>query len=74
VVDHLSRHGVAARAEVRTQRERSVADELILVAEVQGADLIVAGGYGHARLREWAFGGVTRDLLRHSPKCCLLTH
>jgi nucleotide-binding universal stress UspA family protein len=30
------------------------------------------GGYGHARLREWAFGGVTRDLLRHCPKCCLM--
>lgn len=74
VVDHLSRHGVKAEAEVRTLRERSVADELILFAELKGADLIVAGGYGHARLREWAFGGVTGDLLRHCPKCCLLSH
>ena len=28
-----------------------------------GADLIVSGGYGRGRLREWAFGGVTRSLL-----------
>ena len=27
-----------------------------------GADLIIVGAYGHTRLREWALGGVTRDL------------
>jgi nucleotide-binding universal stress UspA family protein len=74
VVAYLARHEVNARAEARTKREKSVADELILVSEQVGADLIVSGGYGHARLREWAFGGVTSDLLEHSPKCCLLSH
>jgi nucleotide-binding universal stress UspA family protein len=28
------------------------------------ADLIVLGGYGHSRVREMAFGGVTRSVLR----------
>ena len=74
VVGHLKRHGVAAAGEAHVRREATVADELILVAEQNAADLIVAGGYGHARLREWVFGGVTADLLRHSPKCCLLSH
>jgi nucleotide-binding universal stress UspA family protein len=74
VAAYLARHEVDARGEVRFKRERSVADELILVAEQRGADLIVSGGYGHSRMREWVFGGVTRDLLRHSPKCCLLSH
>ena len=74
VVAYLARHEVDARGEVRFKRERSVADELILVAEQRGADLIVCGGYGHSRMREWVFGGVTRDLIRHSPKCCLLSH
>lgn len=71
----LGRHGVArvaARADLLA--EPSVADALLLAAEAEGADLIVAGGYGHARLREWVFGGVTRGLLRHVPKCCLLSH
>jgi nucleotide-binding universal stress UspA family protein len=36
--------------------------------------LIVAGGYGHSRVREWIFGGVTRELLAHTPVCCFLTH
>ena len=28
-----------------------------------GADVIVSGCYGHSRLREWAFGGITRTLM-----------
>ena len=39
-----------------------------------GANLIVAGAYGHTRLREWVFGGFTHDLLRHSPVCALFAH
>jgi nucleotide-binding universal stress UspA family protein len=74
VVAHLERHQVKASAEVRTRREVSAADELILVAEQHAADLIVVGGYGHARLREWIFGGVTHGLLTRSPMCCLFSH
>jgi nucleotide-binding universal stress UspA family protein len=70
----LARHGATARGEALEVRGRTVADELLLAAERHGADLVVAGGYGHARLREWAFGGVTRDLLARCPMCCLLSH
>lgn len=41
--------------------------------ENRGADLVVAGAYGHSRLREWAFGGVTASLLR-TGRCALLSH
>jgi nucleotide-binding universal stress UspA family protein len=34
----------------------------------------VTGGYGHSRLGEWVFGGVTRDLLRSSPMCCFFAN
>ena len=34
------------------------------IARQMGADLVVAGGYGHSRIREWAFGGMTRSLLK----------
>ncbi len=74
VADYLSRHGVAAAAETRLLREASVSAELLLVAEQHGAELVVAGGYAHPRLQEWAFGGLTRTLLGHFPKCCLLSH
>ena len=32
--------------------------------DLQGVDMVVLGGYGHARLRELVLGGVTRDMLR----------
>jgi len=70
----LSRHGVAASAEVALRAGQRVADLLLGTAGQLGADLVVAGGYGHARLLEWAFGGVTRDLLDRAPVCCLLSH
>jgi nucleotide-binding universal stress UspA family protein len=38
------------------------------------ADLVVAGAYGHARLREWVFGGVTRNLITRSQRCSFLAH
>ncbi len=38
-------------------------DILESTARTQNADLVVTGGYGHSRMREWLFGGVTRNLL-----------
>jgi len=37
-------------------------------------DLLVAGAYGHNRLGEWIFGGVTRDVLLDPDFCVLLSH
>jgi nucleotide-binding universal stress UspA family protein len=60
----LKRHGVAAQGEIRSQGDgASVALES--AAMEFGADLIVTGGYGHSRMRELLFGGVTRELLRY---------
>ena len=42
--------------------------------EAVGADLIVTGAYGYSRMREWFFGGVTRDLLAGASVCCLMSH
>ena len=38
------------------------------------ADLIVTGGYGHSRFREWVLGGVTRTLLERATRPLLLAH
>jgi nucleotide-binding universal stress UspA family protein len=74
VVAGLKRHGVKAHARVVVAPADRVAPELNIAAEAIGADLIVAGGYGHTRLGEWVFGGVTRDLLRGSERFVLLSH
>ena len=62
VVGWLKRHGIVADALVPTSSGDD-ASGLAAIAQEQHADLIVAGAYGHSRLREWALGGVTRDLL-----------
>jgi nucleotide-binding universal stress UspA family protein len=71
---YLVRHRVIVAAEVWRRPRGQVAAELLHVVEEEKADLIVAGGYGHSRLGEWIFGGVTRELLTASPVCCLLSH
>jgi nucleotide-binding universal stress UspA family protein len=44
------------------------------MAQEEGADLLVTGAYGHSRLGEWVFGGMTGDLIATSPICCLMSH
>jgi len=74
VANYLQRHKIAVGMKAFLQTERAVADELLRFAQDEKADLIVAGGYGHTRLGEWLFGGVTRNLLAKSPVCCLFSH
>ena len=74
VVEHLKRHGVAARAKVTIAPAARATTELNITADSIGADLIVAGGYGHSRLGEWVFGGVTRSLLESPERFVLLSH
>ncbi|MDN3922220.1 universal stress protein [Roseateles violae] len=69
----LARHGL--RVEVRQMSTAMpVGEALISHAVDVEAQLIVAGGYGHTRLRETVLGGVTRTLLRSSPVPLLLAH
>jgi nucleotide-binding universal stress UspA family protein len=58
----LIRGGVAAEFK-RLPSDEDPADALLSYAADSGADLMVAGGYGHSRIREALFGGVTRTLL-----------
>jgi nucleotide-binding universal stress UspA family protein len=74
VVEGLKRHGIEADGRTVTAPGDRVAAELDVAADALGADLIVTGGYGHSRLGEWVFGGVTRDLLRHPHRYVLMSH
>jgi nucleotide-binding universal stress UspA family protein len=69
----LGSHGVNAAGRVEPLRD-SPALQLEALAKKEAADLIVAGAFGHGKLREWILGGVTRDLLGQSSCCQLLAH
>ena len=74
VARYLVRHGVIVADEIWKRARGPAATELMELARAEKADLIVAGGYGHSRLGESIFGGVTHHLLASSPVCCLLSH
>jgi nucleotide-binding universal stress UspA family protein len=74
VVERLRLHDVRVASEVRERTEDSVAEDLLAAADALGAGLIVAGAYGHSRLREWALGGVTQGLLTSSRIPVLFSH
>lgn len=73
VVAWLVAHGVAAVGETPLASD-NVASQLDALALEQGADLVVAGAWGHSRLREWVLGGVTRQLMHSADRCSLLSH
>jgi nucleotide-binding universal stress UspA family protein len=61
VAAFLLRHGVKARSEII--RDKHESESLIRFARSIDAELVVSGAYGHSRVRELVFGGVTRSLL-----------
>ncbi len=70
----LAHHRAQVTVDALPSAGHSVAGRLLTHAAECGADLIVMGGYGHWRLRESLFGGVTRDMIRKSEVPLLLAH
>ncbi|ACL62774.1 universal stress protein [Methylobacterium nodulans] len=71
---YLARHGVPVTVVDLPMEEGSVAETLRRHAILSRADLMVAGGFVHARLREMVLGGVTEALLTACPVPLLLSH
>jgi nucleotide-binding universal stress UspA family protein len=88
VAAYLAAHGVSARCALEPMREltfgermlnptvvdTSIGELLLSHATDIDADLIVMGGYGHARAFELALGGVTRTLLGSMTVPVLMSH
>jgi nucleotide-binding universal stress UspA family protein len=74
LLTHLHSHGVRANLIHCSSRGTSIGHALLDQASRRHAQLIVAGGYGHGRLREWAIGGTTRELFLDSTVPVLFAH
>lgn len=74
IAAHLARHGLNVQVVVRPSLGASSGAAILDYAKSIGADLIVAGGYGHSRLRERVLGGTTRDLLHSTSLPVLFAH
>lgn len=71
---YLSRHGVQANIKHVTTDEVSIGDAILNAVTDEGCDMIVMGAYGHSRIREMAFGGATRQVLKHMTAPTILSH
>ncbi len=74
IAAHLARHGLRVEVITRPSMNFSVAYAVLEYACTVGADLVVAGGYGHSRLREALLGGTTRELLQTTHLPVLFSH
>jgi nucleotide-binding universal stress UspA family protein len=63
-----------AKAEARRCDKGEAAATILAQAAEVGAGLIVSGAFGHARLREYVFGGATRSLLNATGPALFLSH
>ena len=75
MLEHLKRHGATVDAvQVEGVPHNAIADRLQSEAQAHGADLIVAGAFGHPRLWEKMLGGVTNDLIRNTSLPIFMSH
>ncbi len=71
---HLTRHGIEVDVQRLGGAEIDVGNALLSHAADRGSDLLVMGGYGHSRLREFVLGGATRTILRSMTVPVLMAH
>jgi nucleotide-binding universal stress UspA family protein len=74
LVATLQRHHLAVERHHVLPDGQTPVDRLLLQAAGVDAGLLVMGGYGHSRLREWVLGGFTRHVLASAPMPVLMCH
>ena len=70
---YYAARGVSAELDV-IRETGDAAPALLAAAKRAGADILVAGAFGHPRLQEFIFGGTTRTLLNSDQPSLFLSH
>ncbi len=74
LAQHLARHGRNVELQHLAVADIDTTSAILSYVADAGADLIVMGGYGHSRLREFVLGGVTRGILGSMTVPVLMSH
>lgn len=74
VITYLTRHGINAKQTNLSAAREGVGATLLKYCSETDPDVLVMGAYGHARLREELFGGVTRHILENANVPVLMAH
>jgi nucleotide-binding universal stress UspA family protein len=73
LIRYLGWHGITSHMKRLTAGPDGAAATLLAAAKAQ-CGLLVMGGYGHTRLREWVFGGFTQRALDHADLPLMMAH
>jgi nucleotide-binding universal stress UspA family protein len=71
---HLARHRIKVDLKNIVAPDTDVADTILSYVADTSTDLVVMGGYGHSRLREFILGGATRGMLASMTVPTLMSH
>ncbi len=74
VATYMSRHGLNVTLETISSPETSVSDALLNFVSDNGVDMVVMGGYGHSRMREFVLGGATYGMLKSMTVPVVMAH
>ena len=74
VVTALGHRGVTSRFDKAERGSRTIGEAINNYAREHAANLLVMGGYGHSRFREFVLGGATREILKNPTVPTLLSH
>lgn len=74
LVSHLARNGLPTELMEVPSARSDIQPSILSLAADENLDMLVMGAYGHSRLREGFFGGVTREMLRTMTVPTLMSH
>lgn len=74
LAEYLSRHDIHATVARVQSRGRPIAETLQEHAREIGAGMLVMGGFGHSRMRDFVLGGATNGILKNLRLPALLSH
>ena len=74
LVAYLRRHGIAATAHHYGEEAGDIGEYILSAVADLGVDMLVMGGYGHSRAREWVMGGATRSILEAMTVPVVMSH
>ena len=74
LIAHLARRDLSATPHRLTADTSNIHNAILSLAADNDTDLIVMGGYGHSRLREFILGGTTRGMFESLTVPALISH
>jgi nucleotide-binding universal stress UspA family protein len=74
LMQHMGRSALSTTLIELTAERSEIQPSILSLAADESLDMLVMGAYGHSRIREGIFGGVTREMLKTMTVPTLMSH